>query len=135
MKRILAAALLTLTACGSPSPPDVLDEIIEGSGRVVGKVVTLKTSPSLKLTSLDDTARTWAERGWRKGNDSECKGSALPQGGVARAYEITVFGVLEEKTPTLDLRLCAAQLSNPKRIAAIGYVVASRPGESIKSYQ
>jgi hypothetical protein len=135
MKRILAAALLTLAACGPPSPPDVLDEIIEGSGRVVGKVVTLKTSPSLKLTSLDDAARTWVEWGWRKGDDGACKGSALPQGSVARAYEITLIGVLEEKTPTVDLRLCATQIANPKNIAAIGYVVASRPGESIKSYK
>jgi hypothetical protein len=45
---------------------------------------------------------------------------------------LLVLGVVDKNIPTVDLRICATQLANPKRIVAIGYVVSSQKAEPFK---
>jgi hypothetical protein len=132
MKRIIPLALMALAACGPPTPADVDIEIMESSAGVVGKIVLLKTSPSLKQTSLDDAAKIWETAGWRKGKSEDCKDAPLPQNTLPRAFEFGLLGVVDKNIPTVDLRLCATQLANPKRIAAIGYIVSSHKAAPYK---
>jgi hypothetical protein len=133
LKRLLAATftLLALAACGQPVG-DPSYEIIETSGGVVGRLVTLKTTPSLKSGSLADAAQHWQSLGWAKVASDPCKEIGWPAGSPIEAYQIKIGGYAPEKTPTRTLRICATQLSGPKRIAAIGLVVSSEQAQPIK---
>jgi hypothetical protein len=115
---------LTLAACGPPMG-DPSHEIIEASKGVVGKLVPLKTSPSLKSGSLADAARDWQSTGWKKVTSETCKDIDLPEAQSLEAYEIKITGYAPDNIPTYNLRLCATQLNGPKRIAATGYVVST----------
>jgi hypothetical protein len=48
------------------------------------------------------------------------------------AYEIKITGYAPENVPTYNLRLCATQLTAPKRVAATGFVVSSEKTPPIK---
>ena len=124
-------ALIALTACGQPMG-DPSSEIMETSKGVVGKMVTLKTTPSLKSGSLIDAAREWRAMGWSKVVADACKDVDLPFGQPIEAYEVLLPGVASQNVPTYNLRICATQLSNPKAISAIGYVVSTQKAEQIK---
>jgi hypothetical protein len=126
MNRATAALLLVLAlaACGPPMG-DPSHEIIETSKGVVGKLVPLKTSPSLKSGSLADAAMEWQSWGWKKVASETCKDIDLPEAQSLEAYEIKITGYAPENIPTYNLRLCATQLNGPKRVAAIGYVVST----------
>jgi hypothetical protein len=133
LKRFFTAPfiLLSLAACGQPAG-DPSYEIIEASGGVVGRLVTLKTTPSLKSGSLADAAQQWQSLGWEKMASDTCKEIGLPAGSPLEAYQIKINGYAPEKTPTRTVRICATQLSGPKRIAAIGLVVSSEQAQPIK---
>jgi hypothetical protein len=133
LKRFFTATffLLALAACGQPVG-DPSHEIIETSGGVVGRLVTLKTTPSLKSGSLGDAAQQWQALGWKKVASDTCKEIGLPAGAPIEAYQININGYAPEKIPKRTLRLCATQLSGPKRIAAIGLVVFSAQAQPIK---
>jgi hypothetical protein len=126
MNRATAALLLglALAACGPPMG-DPSHEIIETSKGVVGKLVSLKTSPSLKSGSLADAAREWQSWGWKKVASETCKDIDLPEAQSLEAYEIKITGYAPENIPTYNLRLCATQLTASKRVAAIGFVVST----------
>jgi hypothetical protein len=133
MKRALLIILnvLALTACGAPAD-DPGGEIIETSKGVVGKLVTVKSTPSLKSGSLAEAAQRWQTNGWKRVRSDSCKDIALLEGQAVEAYEIKFEGYAAEKIPTRRLRLCAAQLDAPKRIAAIGLIVSSEQAQPIK---
>jgi hypothetical protein len=128
---IATLTLLTLTACGAPAG-DPSHEIIETSKGVVGRLVTLKTTPSLKSGSVVDAAREWQSTGWGKVDAERCKDVILPVGQPVEAYKIVIDGYAPDKIPTRHLRLCATRLSGPKAIAAIGYVVSTEVAQPIK---
>ncbi len=133
MKRFFTPTffLLALAACGQPVG-DPSHEIIETSDGVVGRLVTLKTTPSLKSGSLADAAQLWQSLGWEKVASDTCKGIGLPAGSPIEAYQIKFDGYAPEKISRRTLRLCAIQLTDPKRIAAIGLVVSSEQAQPIK---
>jgi hypothetical protein len=122
---------LALTACGPPMG-DPSHEIIETSKGVVGKLVSLKTTPSLKSGSLADASQAWQSSGWAKVNAERCKDVALPEAQPLEAYEIKITGYAPENMPTYNLRLCATQLTAPKRVVAIGFVVSSEKSPPFK---
>jgi hypothetical protein len=134
LKRVFTATftLLALAACGQPVG-DPSFEIIETSGGVVGRLVTLKTTPSLKSGSLAVATRQWQSLGWEKVASDTCKAIGLPAGSPIEAYQIKIDGYAPEKIPTRTLRLCATQLSGPKRVAAIGLVVSSEQAQPIRA--
>jgi hypothetical protein len=133
MNRATSALLLALAlaACGPPVG-DPSHEIIETSKGVVGKLVSLKTTPSLKSGSLADAARDWQSSGWAKVNAERCKDVAVPEAQPLEAYEIKITGYAPENMPTYNLRLCATQLTAPKRVVAIGFVVSSEKSPPFK---
>lgn len=132
MKRValslLAFSPLALVACGAPLG-DPSHEIIETSKGVVAKMVTLKTTPSIKSRSLADAGRDWQSFGWAKVNSASCKAIALLENQSIETFEIQITGYAPDNIPTYNLRLCASQLTNPKRIVAIGYVVSRTKAE------
>jgi hypothetical protein len=132
MKRIAALALFALTACGPPAGTDFASEIMGSSKGVVGKQVPLKTSASLKSNSLADASRLWSDLGWQKVSSEVCK-SVSPSDWVnVEAFDFQ--GVVPEpkQDQSYSLRICATQLADPKRIAAIGFVVSSQKIEPYK---
>lgn len=128
---IACICAVTLPACQA-AIGDPAAEILEKSGGVIGRIVTLKTTPSLKRGSLEDAARDWQAIGWKKVNPQRCKDVALPTASAVEAYEIAIIGYAPENLPTRHLRLCAAQLFAPKVIAAVGFVVSTQKAETSK---
>jgi hypothetical protein len=116
---------LALSACGPPVG-EPSHEIIETSEGVVGKLVSLKTSPGLKSGSLVDAGQAWQSSGWAKVNAERCKDAELPQEQSLEGYEIQIIGYAPDNIPTYNLRLCATQLTAPKRVGAIGFVVSTQ---------
>jgi hypothetical protein len=134
MKRRLAFTFLALTACAAPVSNDVALEIMDASSGNSGEKVALKTSASLKSGSLSDASELWLGFGWQKVNSGICKDVAPSDWRDVRAFDYTFF-VSETKSNLFyayNLRICATQLSNPKRIAAIGFVESSQKMEPLK---
>jgi hypothetical protein len=132
MKRIAALALLALSACGPPAGTDVASEIMDASKGVVGKQVPLKTSASLKSNSLPDASRLWSDLRWQKVSADVCKGVALSDWENVEAFDFQGAIVEPKQDQSYSLRICATQLADPKRIAAIGFVVSSQKIEPYK---
>jgi hypothetical protein len=132
LKRIAALALLALSACGAPTGTDVASEIMDASKGVIGKQVPLKTSASLKSNSLADASRFWSDLGWQKVSSDVCKGVAPSDWENVEVFEFLGANVEPKQDQSHNLRICATQLTNPKRIAAIGLVVSSQKVEPYK---
>jgi hypothetical protein len=132
MKRIVAVALLALSACGPPAGTDVASEIMDASKGVIGKQITLKTSASLKSNSLADVSRLWSDLGWQKVSADVCKGIAPSDWENVEAFDFQ--GVIPEpkQDQSYNLRICATELASPKRIVAIGFVVSSQKTKPYK---
>jgi hypothetical protein len=123
--------LMTVSACGAPAD-DIAQEIIAPRSPVTGKVVALKTSLSLKSGSLTDASQIWLVGGWTRGDAALCKPYAPEGWQTTEAYTRELYYLEKEKEQVYDLLLCASQLSDPKRIGAIGVVTASRKPDPIK---
>jgi hypothetical protein len=121
---IVVCVALVVQACGVPST-DPGAEILDQSKGVVGKIVTLKTSPTLKSGSLSQAISEWKAMGWTQSDLGPCKALGLPIGVDEIALEKTIEGYAPENLPSYRLRLCASQVYSPKSIAVVGYVVST----------
>jgi hypothetical protein len=122
---------LGLTACGAPSD-DIVLEIAGTRSPVIGKVVVLKTSSSLKSGSLAHASEIWVGGGWSRADAALCKPYAPADWQNTQAFTREFWLSDKDKNQIYNILLCASQLDNPKRIGAIGVVTASRKPEPIK---
>jgi hypothetical protein len=132
MKRFITISFLALAACGTPASNDVLYEITDASNGIVAKTVVLKTSASLKSGSLSDASELWLGNSFRKTEGHRCKDVAPSDWRDVVAFDIEGAIVEAKANKSYNLRICATQLSNPKRIGAIGFVVSSQKLEPMK---
>ena len=128
---VFVFTLLVLTACGTPASNDVVLEIMDAAKETVGKPVALKTSASLKSASLDDASRVWFVYGWQEANGALCKGKAPSDWPDVAAFDYVGAMTDLKQNKAYNLRICATQLTNPKRIGAIGFIVSSQKIEPI----
>ena len=124
--------VLALVSCTAPITEDVAGEIVATAKTVIGKPVLLKTSLSLKAGSLSDAADIWVNSGWAAVDAVVCKDAAPLEWGKVDAFELRDTNFDLKTGQLYTLRICATQLSNPKRVAAIGVIVSSQKSEPYK---
>jgi hypothetical protein len=123
--RAAAAVALALAACGPPQGPrpEVVAEVIRGSGDRVGVPVALDMQAMAQAASLRDALEALRRKGFNDADPAPCK-PLLPDAPRPAAVEHTDVEAGAGAELVRRILICAAQTEEPKAVRAVGVIAA-----------
>jgi hypothetical protein len=120
-RRLTLAIAAFTAACGAPVVDNALvNAVVEAAQRQTGTIVPITDEALIGTNSLEDFARIQLEKGMFKHDRELCQGLMK----VRSLDQVRTFAGSQESGDVIsEVRVCAAQRDNPKRVAVVGILV------------